>query len=122
MIISPDEPRAAGINTVRITINTYNFRVNQGVGIAEYNIENGFRGWTGTLAFRRGSLGANPAIHNLILHSTGGLQGLKIHLDIVSDAPDSVEQQPECPDELEGYPYVGLAIWEEATILDHTGN
>jgi len=114
-IVDSDDPRVTGSTiTSWVTTSTTNVHTAQSTATAIYEgvSANSEGGWFGRITVRLAEFGDIALHRNLVLHGTGALKGLEVHVTGISDA----DKPENCP---EGY--TGGAYWEEAYIIDTTG-
>jgi hypothetical protein len=115
-IVDSDDPRVTGSTiTSWVTTDTINFRTSIVTATAIYEgvSANPEGGWFGRITVRLADFGYVALHRNLVIHGTGALKGLEVHVMGISDIP-----LPEnCP---EGY--TGGGYWEDAYLIDTTGN
>ena len=114
-IIDSDDARITGSTiTSTVTTSTTNAHTAQSTATAIYEgvSANSDGGWFGRITIRFADFGDIALHRNLVLHGTGTLKCLEVHVTGISDAP-----KPEnCP---EGY--TGGFYWEDAYLIDTTG-
>jgi len=115
-IVDSDDPRVAGSTiTSYVTTSTTNAHTAQSTATAIYEgvSANSEGGWFGRITVRLADFGVIALHRNLVIHGTGALKGLEVHVTGISDT----DKPENCP---EGY--TGGAYWEGAYLIDTTGN
>ena len=115
-IVDSDDPRVTGSTiTSYVTTTTVNLLTAQSTATAIYEgvSFNSDGGWFGRITVRYADFGEIALFRNLTLHGTGALKGLEMHVTGISD----IDKPENCPGG-----YSGGGYWEDAYLIDTTGN